>query len=278
MSVDQCPLQFYFKYRNECGSCKHYDQLNAQCKNEESIYFESPCSKNDCCSKYSKFEQSSNAFSQCGALVHELLEGYFTGRLLFNELAPLFQDHFYDYVTTRFPFKKMETSYYDTCLEFLNSFSGIDGYNIIGSEIDFYTTIKSGNKSAKFHGVIDLLIQDKESGEFIVCVFKSKKSFKDKNERNKYAKQIYLYSLYVKEKYGVFPSELRFILFRSNTVERIVFDEKELNSAIDWIFTQIDKIKNTTMFRSSINEFFCDNLCDFKDSCPAIIEWRDSDD
>ena len=55
---------------------------------------------------------------------------------------------------------------------------------------------------SEFNGIIDLVYED-EQGRLIVHDYKSKSSFKNKAEQKKYARQLYLYSLHIKEKYGI---------------------------------------------------------------------------
>ena len=54
-----------------------------------------------------------------------------------------------------------------------------------------------------FVGYIDLILRDSDG--YHIVDHKSKSGFKSISERNAYLRQLYLYSIYVKEKYGEFP-------------------------------------------------------------------------
>ena len=66
-----------------------------------------------------------------------------------------------------------------------------------------------------------MILQDK-SGEFVVWDWKSKAGFKNETEQKAYARQLYGYSLYVKEKYGHYPKKLCFGMFRQKEQIEII--------------------------------------------------------
>lgn len=265
-SIDQCPYQYYLTYVKECGSCKHYDQEFASCANEKCIYFGRDVKTNACCDKYRGFKRKDNAFAQCGSLVHEIMEGYAKDRFMLGELGQIFEDNFSNYVTEKFPpnkFVDLKESYYTGSYDYLDNFEGFDGYEIVGSEIEFTYEVCGDH----LHGVIDLLLRDKKDGELVLYDYKSKSSFKSNEEKKKYARQLYLYSEYVKQNFGKYPKAMGFILFRKNKKIAIPFNKDDLNEAFVWVTDQLFKIKNTEEFPARYDEFFCDHLCSFSESC-----------
>ena len=267
-TVDNCCYSYYLQYIDECGTCRYYDRDYGVCDNTECIYFGKQMTHSNTCNKYRKLEQKDNAFAQSGSLVHELMEGYAKGWLNSDELPDLFEDYFDDYVVEAFPhnqFADLRESYFTGSYTYLSEFNGFDGYEIVGSEIDF--TIKITEEDS-LHGFIDLLLRDKKTGKLAVCDYKSKAKFKSKEEQAHYARQLYLYSRYVFEEYGEFPEQLIFIMFRKQTRVRIVFNEESYNEANEWMYTQLKRIKEMKEFPPKYDEFFCRNLCNFCNSCP----------
>ena len=134
-----------------------------------------------------------------------------------------------------------------------------------------------------FIGYIDLVLLDKTDGEYVVWDHKSKSKFTSEREKKEYLRQLYLYAGYVKEKYGKFPKELTFNMFRANEIVTEPFNETDYEAAVDWFVSTIDKIYETTAFLDKIaisyyekmkdlsdfkrDDFFCNNLCDSRKSC-----------
>ena len=134
-----------------------------------------------------------------------------------------------------------------------------------------------------FIGFIDLIVKDKNTGRYIVVDHKSKSKFKNEEERDEYARQLYLYALYIKAEYGEFPSHLIFNMFRANDVVTIDFDEKKLEKAVFWFKNTIENIKKDNKFDDKItilfrqkkkplkefkkDDFFCNELCGVRSYC-----------
>ena len=128
-----------------------------------------------------------------------------------------------------------------------------------------------------------MIVKDKNTGRYIVVDHKSKSKFKNEEERDEYARQLYLYALYIKAEYGEFPSHLIFNMFRANDVVSIDFNEKSLENAVKWFVTTIEKIKKDNKFDDKIaieykkkgkplkefkkDSFFCNELCGVRSYC-----------
>lgn len=206
-----------------------------------------------------------NAFSSYGTFVHKLLEQYAKGEVKLNDLSFLYEWEYEDAIPEEFPpsrFSDLGELYHRQGLEFFQNFEGFPDYEIIGSEIKF--EIEIGN--SKFIGIIDLLLKDKE-GHYVIVDYKSKGKFKSKKEKAEYARQLYLYAMYVKEKFGEFPKEMKFYLIRARDTVEIVFDEKALQEAIDWMEKTIEDIENAWVYEKTPDEFFCNYICDYRDEC-----------
>lgn len=194
-----------------------------------------------------------NAFSDWGSFMHSILEKYFSGELEFFELSQLYVDRYQDNVKCAFPpnnYCDLGERYYKAGKDYLDSFDGLfEDYTVIGVEL----AVKMDIEERPFVGIIDLLLE--KDDEYIVVDHKSKSRFKSKRERMEYARQLYLYSLYVKEKYGKFPSKLVFHMVRAGgELIEIPFDQDELDAAVKWFTDTIDAIYQDVEFMSTPNK------------------------
>ena len=212
-----------------------------------------------------------NCFSSYGLEVHSIMERYAKGELGLWDLVSTYEWEFDGAVQEPFPSTKycpdMRKLYYEQGLEFLKNFPGYSDKNILDVEASFDYEIDDWI----FTGVIDLVYEDKETGKLVIQDYKSKSSFKNKREQAEYARQLYLYSLYVKQKYGRYPDVLRFLMFRKNTLIDIPFNEKDLESAVTWARDTVKEIRECWDFSPSCDEFFSQNLCNHRHNCKQKI-------
>jgi hypothetical protein len=193
------------------------------------------------------------------------MERYANGELEIWDLPSVYEWEFDSSVIEKFPWNKyvnLKDSYYKQGLSFLKSFQGYDNYKILGVEEEFKIQIDDWI----FVGVIDLVYED-ENGRLIVRDYKSKASFKDDKEKAKYARQLYLYSLYVKEKYGRYPDELQFLMFRKQTTVPIPFDLDKLEEAKKWAADTVRIIREAFDYPHTCDDFYGDNLCNHREYC-----------
>ena len=211
-----------------------------------------------------------NAFSSYGTFVHGLMEQYAKGEIALDDLPSIYAWQFDTAVPEKFPYNKyadLRNSYYRQGLSFLSSFKGYDKYQILGAEDSFDLPIDDW----KFTGIVDLVFID-ENERLIIRDYKSKASFKNPNEQHSYARQLYLYSLYIKEKYGKYPDELQFLMFRKQTEPlRINFKEEDLHEAVDWARDTVRIIRNAFDYPARCEEFYSQNLCNHREYCPLRI-------
>lgn len=228
-------------------------------------------------------EKENNAFAQWGTLGHSLFERYANGALDFYELATAYESEYYEKVNVMFPPNKyvdLNSSYHDRGLEYFEKFEGFpDNWDIVDSEREIHLDI-NGNS---FVGFIDLIAKDKNTGKYIIIDHKSKSKFNNEKEKAEYARQLYLYSLYIKNEFKAFPSHLIFNMFRSDEIIVIDFNEDDLKQAVQWVTDTIDKIKKDASFTDKItlqyekknksldefknDDYFCNNLCGARKYC-----------
>ena len=214
-----------------------------------------------------------NAFSSYGTFVHSLLEGYANGKYQLWDLPEIYEWGFDAAVPEEFPanrFADLRKTYYEQGLDFLRQFEGYPHCKILGVEKKFALPIDDW----ALDGIIDLVYED-QGGRIIIRDYKSKASFKSKKEQAEYARQLYLYSEYVKSEYGKYPDELQFLQFRKNNTVKIPFKENDLKEAFDWAKGVVKEIRGAFDFPPRPDQFYCKNLCDNRHNCEFIMEGGD---
>ena len=208
-----------------------------------------------------------NAFSSYGTLVHELMEKYAKGEIELWDLPQMYEWLFDSAVPESFPHNKfvnLRDAYYSQGLNFLKTFEGYENVKILGVEEEFIIPIDDW----QFNGFIDIVFLDKE-GKLIIRDYKSKASFKNEAEKHKYTRQLYLYSLYVKEKYGRYPDELQFLMFRKQREPVCIqFDINKLEESLQWARDTVQIIRNAFDYPANCEAFYAENLCNHRDYCP----------
>ena len=223
-------------------------------------------------------EESSNAFSERGSLIHDLLDQWAKKKLTKAEMAEEYEKRYSNEVVTAWPRLLASKGYakkaYETGLEFLHSFDEFNGYQILSAEEKFTLDLPLTDGSTRpFVGIIDMMLRDISTGDLIICDHKSKslQSFK-KNENEMYRQQL-LYATYVNEQYGQWPDRLMFHLFNeSGTKMERLFSLEDYRETIAWATEQIKGIEEYSMLDwltcKEKSDFYCWNLCNARNSCP----------
>lgn len=223
--------------------------------------------------KYILGEQDeNNFFTEYGSFIHSILEKYSKGELELFDLVGYYKDNYDMEVCLPAPPNKyvdLRESYYKKGLKYFENFEGF-GDETVGTEQEIKLDLDLKDRKIKFIGYIDRLSKD-EDGEFKILDHKSKAGFKTDEELKEYLRQLYLYSIYVKNTYGKYPKTLQFNMFREG--EQVVhsFDLKELEETLEWVRNTINNIYSETEFapktKEPENDFFCKYLCGFKGNC-----------
>ena len=95
------------------------------------------------------------------------------------------------------------------------------------------------------------------------------KKFRNKTLKDyeKYKKQLYIYSIYVHDKYGVYPNYIEWNYTRSSDTFRLPFIEEEFETTKAWILEILKKIYRETLFYPIVNYVNCKMICDVEDDC-----------
>jgi len=236
-AYEQCPYQFYLKYREKRGG-------------------------------------ADNFYSTFGSLIHELLEKILKKEMTYDEAIEYYTYSFDDVVLKDAPKDTIE-KFFDRGLIYLSevNFDWLDDeFEIVGVEEELYFKIDE----YEFVGVIDLLLKNKESGAYVIIDHKSSRYPFGKNGQplkaclnqvEHYETQLYFYAEAVKQKFGVYPVQLTWNYFREGKWYSIPFDEEKISKSQEWAKNLISQIKKDKAFDSKEDFFYCKNLCDYRDSC-----------
>lgn len=223
------------------------------------------------------YPRSDNFYGQLGGYVHEILEMIFKGELDIEDASQYYVDHYKEKVVAKEK-KNIVQNAYEACADYLCNvdFDWLNDYEILGVEQE----VKFEIGGRKFIGYIDLLLRDKRDGKIVVLDHKSSKYPLKQNGEvlkssehtfDKYKKQLYLYSYWVNLTYGEFPKELVWNFFKAQKFVTIPFKEDEYDESIKWMLDTIDDIEAEDDFDAHVDDFFCRNLCSFKDSCETSM-------
>ena len=135
-------------------------------------------------------------------------------------------------------------------------------------KIDFGVQTYIQNFPFKFQGYVDRL-SILPSGDYSIQDYKCSKVYKGETLKEK-ARQMYLYSAAVKERFGVFPKNLIFMHFRQNAPVIIPFKEADYFEAWDWAAKTVADIEAYEGdYPLTDNGYFCKAICNYRNSCPV---------
>lgn len=209
-----------------------------------------------------------NAFSDYGTFAHGILEGWAKGEIPDFLMAETYKEGYDAAVTHSFPpFPRgMGEKYYEAGLAYFENFSGFgDEWEVVSAEERFELSIGG----YPFVGVLDLLLRNKETGEYWVIDHKSKSSSSMSKELLTYRRQLYIYASFVKEKYGVYPQKLSFNMFKEGTFIDEAFDQAMFDDTMKWVVETIEAIIFETEWKVNSSSYFCRFVCPCLLECPA---------
>ena len=220
----------------------------------------------------------SNFFSEAGSAMHEVLEKLAKGELKVDEAIPAFDDLWFNIDATEVKAGISDNSYWK-CVEYLGNLTGheLDDYNVLMAEGKVEFT-RDGNE---FIGFIDLLLEEKDTGDLILIDHKSHKNLLGKNGKplkselntlRDYKRQLYIYCTYIIDKYNKAPKKLVWNHFKTGDLTVVPFDWDEYREAWEWATELIDKISCEEAFENREDYFYCKNICNFRHECEYIEE------
>lgn len=219
----------------------------------------------------------SNGYADAGSYGHKLNELIFSGEMTVNDALNEWVQNAENYMSELSESSKDKKiqGFSDYLADFDESY--VDRYDVKGVEMK----CKWEHLGYKFIGFIDLLLEDKNSGDLILVDHKSsapffgKKGKLLKNMEDKfftYKKQMYMYCNYVYEKFGKYPKAIVWNHFFDNFATVIDFEKSDLDQTNAWTVETIEKILNDEEFVANKSYFMCNKLCNYREICEYLLE------
>jgi hypothetical protein len=213
-----------------------------------------------------------NAYAEYGTFCHSLMDRFALGELAANKLAEEYDSGYDNAVVHPFPSwpKNLANTYYQNGYDYFSQFTGFgDEYEIVATEQEFVITIGK----YKFKGIMDLLLRHKITGAYVLVDHKSKKYSGLKSDLEFYQKQLYAYAIYIFEKYGVYPDELWFNVFREQKFIKLKFDMQAYEDTKQWVIDTVEEIITNEVFigewpqMDDMKSYFCKFICGVRLQC-----------
>ena len=231
-----------------------------------------------------------NFFAEYGSCAHRILEEFLKGELPQFCLAEEWTNRYPEEVQC--PPPPYPAGFGDKAfnagLKYFETFDGFgDEWDVVSVEEKFYLNIEGYTVS----GVADVVLRHKETGEYWIVDHKSKSKSSMRKDLPLYRNQLYLYAIWCKEHFGVYPAKLSFSLFKEGIMVDEVFSESALEETKKWIIDTIHEIEEYDVFEMwssciSPNEtkepYGCRWICGVNADCEdyqnvrqaAIEEWK----
>lgn len=216
-------------------------------------------------------EGEGNFFSDSGLACHRCLEDWAKGNCPQIMLAEAFEDEWNRNVTHNpppyQPFLKEKT--YNQLLTFFSQFEGFgEGKEILSVERPFVIKVPGNHGNYLVKGIADIVIADRRTHIPIVLDYKTKSKVAMKKDMELYTHQLYIYAMWCKEEFGVYPERMGFYLLKDPEGDySVAFTEDGLNKTIEWIEETVDAIKADTDWVPHQSQYFCDNICPVGTAC-----------
>lgn len=222
-------------------------------------------------------DRNTNFYSEYGTFVHELLARFYKGEATKDEIVMDYITKFNSNVVSVAKGKTFESIRENSYLagtDYLQKFIPFEFKKLIGVE----EKIEFELEGRKIIGYIDLVgfLEDNEieiidhKSAKIKPRSKRKTPTKTDEELDNYLIQLYLYSIWVFEKFGKYPKYLTFNCFKTGEIIREVFDIEKLEEAKDWAIRTIKRVESETQWKPNLDFYFCRNLCNCRDTCEYL--------
>ena len=215
-------------------------------------------------------EDRKGFFSSYGSFVHGLAEKYYSGSISREEAVYQYLSGFSSNVCGTPPSINIYSNYFQQGLAYFRNI-GPCGGKVLGLE----KHVQFNVDGYPFVGYVDMVLED-EKGVLKIVDHKSRalraRSGKKKptaydKELDQYLRQLYLYSIPIKEMYGRWPNKLVFNCYRTGNVIEEKFLHSEMLSAMEWAKGTIEQIKRDQKWKPSIDYWKCRHLCGVSHEC-----------
>ena len=218
-------------------------------------------------------------FAEYGSLVHELLAGYYSGSITAHDALCEYLIQFTKKTAGICPSQSVKAGFFQDGITCMKALSPIEG-----SILDIEQRVEFSISGKPFIGFVDMVYEDNESG---LCIMDHKsRALKPRSKRKKptktdiklefYLRQLYLYSIPIKEKYGRYPDFLEFNCYRTGNRIKEQFHIEGLEDAKSWAISTIDQIGREVQWKPNLEQWKCSYLCGQSHNCvyKSICEWR----
>ena len=217
-----------------------------------------------------------NFYSDAGGYMHDIQAQIFANQLNLDDALNYYIENYDNNVCYTAKQSTMDKKY-EQGADYLAALdlSELDNYEILGVEKEVHFELQG----YKFIGFIDLLLQNKISGEIILVDHKSSDHFMKKDGKplknqlsnfEAYSKQMYLYSYPIYQEYGKYPSRIVWNHFYEQTITNIPFVKENYDKTLNWAVDIIHKIYQDEEFAAHLNYMMCHVLCGYRNSCEYV--------
>lgn len=228
----------------------------------------------------------SNGFAEQGSLIHDILDKWAKKEIKKEDMAAEYERRYPEEVVTSFPRMLTAKGYaektYNQGLEYFKNFNGFPGYTVVSAEEKFDQPLKLTDGTERpFIAFVDLILRDDFTGGLVVMDHKSKSWTEFRRHREEMYKQQYLYSFFVHEKYGEWPTATAFNLFKEGgKTDEQEFSMDRYNEVMQWATDAIYRIESFDVLdwmeckpqkTPGKPDMFCSYICSTRASCPNSI-------
>lgn len=252
-------MEFSFSRCNSFEGCKYEWYLNYLLKDENGKRV---------------YNNEQNFYAAFGSFCHAILERIFTEEMNVDNSVDYYKVNFDEEVQCYDVPESTREKYFYLGLDYFATLdlTWLDEYEVLGVEKKCEFTING----RRFIGYIDLLLRHKKSKEIIVIDHKSSEYPLGKKgqvlkkkllDYERYKIQLYMYCEQVFKEYGVYPSKIVWNYFKEKKWLELPFIYAEFKDAKEWATKIIDSMYLEENFVPSMDYFYCNNLCGFRNSC-----------
>lgn len=211
-----------------------------------------------------------NIFSDLGNLAHYVMEQYFKGEVEVYELDKLFKDNYDKFVTYNAPTALQRFNYEENTKDkMLKFFNNTDIDNSIYEILCMEDKVNYEIDGIKIVIKPDLIIRRKSDGRVILWDYKTSNYSKDSHAG--YAYQCSLYAKIYEIVNGIHVDEMNILYFKETVKPRgkpliygrfisLEYDENVLEKFV----SDVKDIFNAETWKANLDDFFCQNICGFR--------------
>lgn len=214
-------------------------------------------------------------YASYGSYMHKIIEGFYKGKIPKDEMVTEFLIGYRENVSGARPGNVNPSSYIEKGIAYLKGFEPFP-YDMVAVEEKLNFEIDG----IKITGIIDyigekdgeLYIVDNKSRDLKQRSGRKKPTVKD-HELDEMLKQLYIYAIGVKEKYGKYPVALCFNCFKNREFIVEKFDEERCEEVRKWFIDSVHEIEDNEIWDDVDYEYMrCNYLCGLHNECDVYLD------